>query len=118
MKLTNKDFENVKEAFSNCRPQSGSIKVSAGWQQRVMQDVRSIEPLKQKTDTPYDLLSQLLEGIHHHFWSIAPVACAFILFLSILVAKIDIGTEYELNQFFYETQSENSLYQSLNFDES
>ncbi len=115
MKISRNGFERVKQAFSNCR-QPDPVNAGQEWQQRVMRDIRHIGPLQQKTLSPYDLFTPLQERMQKHFWSFAPVACTLILLLSILISRIDMGTEYEMTQFFYGNQSESSLYQEFGFN--
>ena len=117
MKLGKDKFEKIVKEFIGCTNEANPVTPGNDWQYEVMEDIRHLGPVGQKKVLPYDLLTPLREMMQQSFWAFAPVACALILFLSIWASKVGVGVEYEMSQFFYDAETEASLYQEFGFDE-
>ena len=105
MKLTRNRQESLIKTLRVAYHEKEKIQVGDQWQAKVMRHVRGIRQIRSK--------KIFFEQFGDALWRFAPVACALILILGIVIVKFHMIPDYEMARLVANDPLEYGLLQSL-----
>ena len=99
--IKKEDLIKLRDAFATTYREKEKIEVDERWQVRVMDHIRSLDPLYPKTN--------FFEVFQRFLWRLAPIACALILLLGAALSQLDTVSDDELTKVFLEDPADYTL---------
>jgi hypothetical protein len=103
--IKHEDHVKLRKALASAYQGKENAEVGDLWQVKIMEHIRNIEPFY--TQPSYlDLFQQLV-------WKLAPVACALVFILGIILSQVNFMPDFEMAKMFLEDPANYSLFALL-----
>lgn len=99
--MKKEDYVKLQKALSAAFFEKEKAQVNELWQEKTMGRIRSLGHLFAKTG--------YLDLFQRFVWQLAPLSCAFILILGLVITQIDFIYDYEIAKVFIEDPADFGL---------